>query len=379
MRRWVILLMIGGGAGGQDDLERVPLAKTTYKYKVSRNYPLPEGIAAVEKPQVCGGKLGKPYYYFFDVDGNGKFNDLGVDGWVCGGMSILMPLEEKTVFGVSEFTWTVEADGSAISFRRVPLPLNEGQRKVLIEFNQLRLLNGLPAVTIDQQLSDACNKHCEYMEKNGELTHEEDPAKPAYSGEGKAAGARSCIGEEGPVESVRLFYSTFYHRLPLVQPTTKAIGVGSSAKYAAVDGLTRRDHRPWNYPVIIPAPNTFSHPTLFAHEAPDPLPEGAPPAGFPITLTFDRGTITDANVELRMKSERGPLLPVYLASPEHPANEKRPDNRLTICAIPRAPLKPMTTFWVKATYKIDGEAREHVWKFNTGRPGPAAVLRYLPR
>jgi hypothetical protein len=379
MRRWVILLAIWGAAGGEDGLERVPLVKDTYKYKLSRNYPLPEGVTAVEKPQARRAKLEKAWYFFFDVDGNGKFNDLGVDGWLRDRMSTLMPLEEKTVFGASEFTWTVAEDGSAIRFRRDPLPLNDGQQKVLVQFNQWRLMNGLPAVTIDQALSEACNKHCEYMEKNGGLTHEEEKDKPGYTAEGAAAGARSCIGEEGPVESVHLFYATFYHRLPLIQPSTKAIGVGSSAKYAAVDGLTRRDQRPWIYPVIVPAPNTYFHPTLFAHEAPSPLPEGAPPAGFPITLTFLTGKITDANVELRLKDERGPVLPLYLSSPEHPANPKRPDNRMTICAIPKSPLSPRTTYWVRATYKLDGDAREHVWKFNTGPAGPASVLRYLPR
>jgi hypothetical protein len=379
MRRWLILLAMWGGAGAEDALERVPLAKAPYKYKISRNYPLPEGTAAAENPQSRKAKLEKAEYFFFDVDGNGRFNDLGVDGWARNKMSILMPLEDKTVFGASEFTWTVEADGSAISFRRAPLPLNEGQRQVLIQFNQWRLMNGLPAVTIDQQLSDACNKHCEYMEKNGELTHEQEADKPGYTKEGAEAGKRSCLGEEGPVESVHLFYATFYHRLPLILPSTKAIGVGSSAKYAAVDGLTRRDKREWIYPVIVPGPNTFFHPTHFAHEAPNPLPEGAPPAGFPITLTFLSGKITDAKVELRLKDAKGDVLTVFLSSPEHPANEKRPDNRMSICAIPRAPLAPMTTHWVKATYKLDGKECEHVWKFNTGRMGPNAVLRYLPR
>jgi Cysteine-rich secretory protein family len=380
MRTWLFLLMIGGGAGGQGDaLERVPLAKGSPGYKIRLCYALPEGTKAVEKPEGRKARLEKDDYFFFDVDGNGKWNDLGVDGWARHKMPLLLPLEEKTVFGASEFTWTVEADGSAVSFRRDPLRLSEGQRQVLVQFNQWRVMNGLPAVTIDQQLSDACNRHCAYMEKYSELTHEQDPAKEGYTADGAEAGKRSCIGEEGPVESVHLFYATFYHRLPLISPDTKQIGVGASQRYAAVDGLTRRDRRAWTYPVIVPGPNTFFHPTHFAHEAPDPLPEGAPPAGFPITLTFATGKITDAKVELRVKNEKGPVLPVYLSSPEFPANPKRPDNRMSICAIPRAPLKPVTTHWVKATYMLDGEAREHTWFFNTGRLGPAAVLRYLPR
>ncbi len=105
----------------------------------------------------------------------------------------------------------------------------------------------------------------------------------------------------------------FYHRLPLIHPDTKAIGVGASLRYAAVDGLTRRDRRAWTWPVIVPAPNSFAHPT-------------------------------------------------------------RADNRSTICVIPKTPLAPLATYWVKVRYKLDGEEREHTWRFNTGRPGPRSVL-----
>jgi len=278
------------------------------------------------------------------------------------------------VIGASEYAWKVEADGSAVSYRRDPLPLNDGQRKLLIQFNQWRLMNGLPAVTIDQELCDACMKHCDYMERHG-MTHEQEAGKEGYTPEGAEAGRRSCLGEEGPIESVHLFYSTFYHRLPLVHPGTKAIGVGSSVRYAAVDGLTRRDHREWVWPVIVPAPNSFGHPTHFAHEAPDPLPEGAEGAGFPITLTFDGGAVTDAFAELRLNNEKGREVPTFLSSPERPANAKRPDNRATICVIPRGPLAPLKTYWVRVRYRLDGEEREHVWRFNTGRPGPRSVLR----
>ncbi len=380
MRRGLLLLLLWGGAGAEGDLPgTVKLVKKAPVYRVRRNYVLPDGVVAAEKPDVRRGMVEKSDFFFFDVDGNGKFDDLGVDGLIMNNMPFLLPLEEKTIIGASEFLWKVEPDGSAVSFRRDPLPISDGQKQVLVQFNLWRVMNGLPAVTIDQQLCDACNRHCAYMETHGELTHDEDREKEGYTPEGAEAGKRSCIGEEGPVESVHLFYATFYHRLPLIHPGTKSIGVGASARYAAVDGLTRRDRREWIYPVIVPAPNSFGHLTHFAHEAPNPLPEGAPPAGFPITLTFDKGRVTAARVELRLKDEKGALLPVYLSSPEVPANEKRPDNRMSICAIPRAPLKPLTTFWVKATYQLDGEAREHIWLFNTGRQGPASMLRYVPR
>jgi hypothetical protein len=366
MRRCLLLLLMWGGAGAEDLPERVALAQGGLPYKTRRGYALPAGIEAVERPTGRTGVVEKLQFYFFDVNGNGRFDDLGVDGLALTNMPFLLPLEERTVIGASEFRWKVEADGSAVSFRRDPLPLNDGQRQVLIQFNQWRIMNGLPAVTIDERLSDACNKHCEYMERHG-MTHEQDPAKEGYTPEGAEAGKRSCLGEEGPVRSVHLFYATFYHRLPLIHPGTKAIGVGASARYAAVDGLTRRDQRAWTYPVIVPAPNSFGHLTHFAHEAPNPLPEGAKRAGFPITLTFASGKITGATAELRLGSAKGAVLETYLSSPEKPANEKRPDNRMAICVIPREPLRAMKTYWVRVAYLIDGEPREHEWRFNTGR------------
>jgi len=172
-----------------------------------------------------------------------------------------------------------------------------------------------------------------------------------------------------------MFYATFYHRLPLIHPGTRAIGVGSTKRHTAVDGLTRRDERPWIYPVIVPAPNSFGQPTHFAREAPDPVPPGIERPGFPITLTFRSGTITNARAEMRLKSRKGRVVPTVVFSPERPANKKRQKNRMTICVIPRVALAPMKTWWVKVTYDLDGEPKSHVWRFNTGRPGPAPILR----
>jgi len=372
---WLLALIVVGAAGEEPAAlpGRVRLSGGSIGYLPGRGYALPAGIEAVAKPLARKGTLDKSVFFFFDVDGNGRFDDLGVDGWALAKMPFLLPLEPTTVIGASSYTWKVEADGSAVSFRREPLPIDEGQRKVLIQFNQWRMMNGLPAVTVDQELSAACMQHCAYMERHG-MTHEQEAGKEGASPEGAEAGRRSCLGEEGPIESVHLFYATFYHRLPLIHPGTKAIGVGASARYAAVDGLTRRDSRAWTWPIIVPAPNSFAHPTHFAHEAPDPLPQGAGPAGFPITLTFEGGTVTDAHAELRLNSEKGAELVTYVSSPEAPAHPKRPDNRSTICVIPKAPLAPLATYWVRVRYKLDGAAREHVWRFNTGRAGPRSVL-----
>ena len=49
--------------------------------RIRRSYALPDDRSAVEKPVARKGTLEKRLFFFFDVDGNGKFNDLGVDGW----------------------------------------------------------------------------------------------------------------------------------------------------------------------------------------------------------------------------------------------------------------------------------------------------------
>lgn len=378
MRAWLVAGMILAGSAGADEPMQVRLFSGRLRYRIRRSYALPTGRNAVEQPVARKGTLGKRLFFFFDVDGNGKFNDLGVDGWALNKMPYMLPLEDKTVIGASEFQWELAEDGSSVRFRIQPLPLNEGQKQVLIQFNQWRFMNGLPAVTIDQRLSEACNKHCAYMERHG-MTHDEEPGKQGYSADGAEAGRRSCLGQDGPVQSVHMFYASFYHRLPFVYPGTRSIGVGSSRRYAAVDGLSLRDRRPWTYPIIVPAPNSFGHPTHFTPEQPSPVPPGLDLPGFPITLTFDGGTITGVRAHLRLKHAKGREVPILVSSPEHPANGKRPHNRQTICIIPRVPLAPMRTWWVKVTYRRDGEDKEHAWKFNTGRRGPAPVVAAAAR
>jgi len=374
MRKWLWVLVLVGGAGAQEEFgEAVKLASSRPRYVVRRGYALPAGVTAAEKPEARKGRLDKDDYFFFDVDGNGKWNDLGVDGWALNRMPYMLPLEDGTVIGASRFFWRMEEDGSALRFRREPLPLSPEAKKVLIEFNTWRMMNGLPAVTIDERLSAACAAHCAYMERNG-MTHEEEQGKEGFSPEGAEAGKRSGRGEDGPINAVRMFYASFYHRLPLADPGTKAIGVGASERYAAVDGISLRDRRAWEWPVIIPAPNSFGHPTFFSPEAPNPLPEGLQWGGFPITLTFDGGAITEARAELRLKSAKGKTVDVVVSSPERPANERRPDNRKTICVIPRVPLAPMKDWWVKVSWKRDGKDESREWMFRTGRAGPGPVV-----
>jgi len=365
-------------------MKKVRLSRATRKSKFRFAYALPEGRTAVEQPPTKKARLGRDEVLFFDVDQNGVWNEIGIDAWALPKMPYALPLEEETILGNAYVKWAPSADGKTLSYSVRRLPVSPAQLAILKKFNSWRMMNGLPAVMIDTELSDHCAKHCAYMEKHG-FEHGEEKAKPGYTAEGAAAGRRSCLSETNPRSAVTMFYATLFHRLPLMHPGTSAIGIGASKRYSAIDGLTRKKARRWQYPVVVPAPNTFAHPTHFAPELPRAHPDGMR-CGFPITMTFDRGRITAVKATLhrrlgkrerkakRIAEERVALL---VSWPGHPANPKRPDNKHTICLIPKKPLHAMHTYRVNVRYALDGEPTERTWSFNTGRAGPAPVVAAL--
>jgi len=380
------VLLLTTAVAAQAPLKKVSLRPVQLKYELRRNYTLPGGVEAVTKPQIRKGRLGRDVTYFIDVNGNGKFNEWGIDGWSLSKMPYMLPLEKTAIIGVNDISWEVAEDGKSVHYRLTPLRITPAQRHILIQFNLWRMMNGLPAVTVDQELSLGCTKHCEYMELHG-FDHKEEEGKPGYTPEGAKAGRRSCLSEMNPWTSVVMFYATFYHRLPLIDPATRAIGIGASKRYSAMDGLTRREERAWRYPIIIPAPNTFHHPTHFALEMPSPHPEDMKP-GFPITMTFRSGAITEVRARLwrkfskkeRKRKRKGDKreegrVEVLVSWPGHPANPTRKDNRKSICIIPREPLRPQGNYRVHVAYRLDGEPRDRTWVFRTGPAGPQPMLR----
>jgi uncharacterized protein YkwD len=345
------------------------LSKTKPRHKVRRNYALPPDVQAVDEPAARKGRVEKFEILFFDVDGNGEFDDANVDGWALPKMPFVLPLEDEVVIGRSIVTWKVAKDGSSVVWTKAPIPVQAHETRTLVDFNTWRFMNGLPGVSVDRKLSDACARHCAYMERHG-MTHHQKPGETGYTEEGAQAGRRSCLTQVGPKLSVLTLYASFYHRLPLISPETQSIGIGVSRRYTAIDGLTDRRPRVWRYPIIVPAPNSWFQPTHFAPEQPRPYPQELENPGFPITLTFDTGNIGNVEAELRLKGPKGAAVRILVSSPEHPANKKRPDNRKSICIIPRQPLAPKKTYWVHVSYARDGKHEALDWLFNTGPSRP---------
>ncbi|MHC4547744.1 MAG: CAP domain-containing protein [Planctomycetota bacterium] len=370
MRRVLgVLLLLAAALPAEEGEKKTRLSGATFPKKLRWNHRLAGGREAAAEPVVRKGRVGKYHTYFVDLDGNGRFNDLGVDAWGLTALNYVLPLQPTAVIELTRLAWRVEEDGSFVHYRATPVPVDPRQAKVFRQFNYWRLINGLPPVDLDPEVSAACAAHCAWMERNG-MKHVWQEGDSPMTPEGEQAGRRSCLSSEAPGMSVLMFYSTFYHRLPLFDPGTHAIGIGHSKRYTAIDGMTRREGRAWQYPIIVPAPGTALQPTHFPPESPRPYPPEITQPGFPITLTFDRGTVTEVRARMWMEKRKPQEIRLLVSSPEHPASQQRPDNRRSICLIPRRPLYGKGFFRVRVSYKLDGESREHEWVFTTGRPRP---------
>ncbi len=353
-------------------MKKSRLAPTRWKYKKVRfQYRLADGKKLAEKPGVRKGRVDRLNVLFVDVDGDGRFDEEGVDGWALTGMNYVLPLEKTAVIELLRVTWKVEADGSFVHWRARRVAVDPAQNKTFRQFNYWRLINGLPPVDFDPEVSSWCTEHCAWMEKNGFKHYAEEGDAPMTE-KGELAGRRSMLSQEKPGMSVLMTYASFYHRLPLMNPGTRAIGIGHSARYTAIDGKTRVEERLWSDPVIVPAPGSALQPTHFPPEAPRPYPPQIKQPGFPITLTFrDGATFSEVRAKLERVVRRGAFpVPVLVSWPGNPANKKRQDNRKTICIIPRAPLAPKSLYRVTLHYKQDGDPHDRRWVFTTGRRRP---------
>jgi hypothetical protein len=330
-------------------------------------------VKAAAQPVLRKGRVAGETVFFADVDADGHFDALGVDAWFVGGMRSLLPLEKSAVLKRSKIYWRVESDGSLVRFRAEWMEGSREQLEALRQLNGWRLANGLPPVSLGSTLSDACLKHCKYMERYG-MTHTEREGRQSYSPEGAKAGRHSCIGVVDPETSVLRFYASFYHRVPLMHPDTRVVGIAATRHFSCVDGISGRTPRAWRWPVIVPAPDSAGHPTRFGAEHPRPYPDGLQP-GFPITLTFPKGKIADARATLRLRSAEGRELEVVVSSPEKPANMDRPHTRKSICVIPCEALAPRTTYWIQVAWSEEGEPRGTEWRFTTGNRHPVTRLR----
>lgn len=236
-------------------------------------------------------------------------------------------------------------------------------QEALARINDYRKTAGLAPVELDATLSKGCTAHAKYLVKNdghpstaGLGAHEEDPKLPGYTPEGQKAGKSSDINFMPPPESVDSWMASFFHRVPILHPHLKKVGLGyaEGGKHGWVcvldvtNGLGGGRQVPF---VLYPIDKQQNVPLRFGGEVPNPIPEDTDGAGYPNTVTFPE-TKPVKKVEAILKDSAGKVLEVWLSSPEKPADERF--QRHTVCVIAKNPFEPNTNYTITISGKVGG-------------------------
>src|SRR5262245_22585781 len=248
---------------------------------------------------------------------------------------------------------------------------------VVTAVNRHRLEAGVAATRPGTALSKACDLHALYLTKNeprGLSGHEEDPKGIGYTEEGARAGKRSVISPFGvhdsPVDAVESLMATLYHRVALLNPAVAEIGVGWANRkdglgFLVVDvGGSDVRPDPKLFPIVYPVSGQEDVPTEFAlgaRENPNPVPNDAPGAGYPVTVQIPerRGKGCDAEFQL---FTGGTEIACWLSTPDAPARKDWPQPGV-LCLIPKEKLKPATTYTARFKDRLSGLEKE--WSFTT--------------
>lgn len=262
-------------------------------------------------------------------------------------------------------------------------PAVPGAEQALARINRIREAAGLEKVVLDPVLSRGCQQHARYLHLNqnhsaarGLGMHEELESLPGCTPEGRAAATMSVIARRGSLtEAVDAFLATFYHRVPLLRPGLKSIGMGFHGRTAVINvqGGTTEDG---NVAVPYPHPNQEGVPLEFPDELPDPVPSDAPrPAGFPITLQFALPGPEVTGVRATLTDATGAPVRFYLSHPDRPACDFPQMN--TVCLIPARPLRPATRYFVTVSGRFEGATVQKSWSFQTA--GASQAFRERPQ
>ena len=242
--------------------------------------------------------------------------------------------------------------------------------------NVARKLSRLDTVTLSATLSSGCHKHAQYLgyNKNNPLTkglnaHNEHPTLYGYTKEGEKAGKASDIHYIFPGYAIDDFLASFYHRIPLLQPDLKEIGIGyfntpDDKVVVTVLDCVRGIGETDNYQeiVVLPEENQTNVPLRMGNEIPNPTPEKIIDCGYPITIYFANQQ-TVQNVAIELKNRLGQTIPLYVSTPQQPATAWNQWN--TICAIAQNPLQPKQKYTVNLTCVVDGINWVKKWSFYT--------------
>lgn len=245
----------------------------------------------------------------------------------------------------------------------------EDYEKALRRLNDWRTSLGHTPVTLAPELSRACEEHALYCATNGELTHDQDAKKPGASASGAKAGKCSELTYAPTMDAaLPAFASTFFHRISMLSPLARRVGMGLQQGIAALDAKSDAgsgSFDPWGWPVDgtkdVP-------PAWLMGEWPSPIGDVDFPGevarnwGYPVSLTFPSDAVADVRAQLFVGDAE---LAAFVSSPEQPSHKTFPDNMNSILVMARSPMPAGAEVRVEIRCRYAGKPFERIWRFQT--------------
>lgn len=230
-------------------------------------------------------------YIFIDENMNGSAFDSGIDSVALGrsatyAMPLVFPM--MTPSGLLELEPAIVDEKEVMRYRLTKVNLRGQDKEVYETLLAIRAQFGLLLPTHNDEWAKHCKSHCEYMLKNDDFGHYQDPNKPGYSKEGAVAGVTSVLakGRGKASDSVFSLWDTPLHGFMLRCPDLAQVAVARHDEYTAIrirgDEVSVPQRRnAWSFPVN----NAINVPTSWTgKESPNPLMEDGKGIGYPITL-----------------------------------------------------------------------------------------------
>jgi FHA domain/Cysteine-rich secretory protein family len=272
----------------------------------------------------------------------------------------------------------------------------------LIPLNRYRKSAGLGPVPANPRFSRGDYLHSRYIVKNfgkqiaahanlGIGMHLEDPSKPWYTAEGRAAGLAGDVdemwnprGNATPSWAIDNWMQSPFHRLPILNPHLHSVGYASVCEHGVciaslnlesdIDPILSAP-APLDAPIEYPPDGASINMKSFDGEWPDPLsscPGYSLPSGFPLTIQL--GSMVNPGVSNYLLKRTTPTPAALGACVFDGRNYNNPDpgtqamtrNQLSsfgaIVIMPRDPLTPGLY-----SVSISAGGRKYSWSFAVGR------------
>lgn len=250
-----------------------------------------------------------------------------------------------------------------------------------------------------------------YLVRNPQTPHHEDPSNPWYTEEGAKAASKSDVYGPGPRATRSATFDIdgwmdgAFHRLTLIDRDVDAAAYGDyceagiCAQVLVLDTHSKRDTDPawfgeFPEPLMFPSNGTTlpaKFATLIAGEWPDPLSCAgySRPVGYPVTLQFDYRFVPKI-LSFTLSRDGTPVVVCGYDSTdyENPVQAAKIwarsvlSGRGALVLIPREPLKPGATYTVtvKVQARSDpfnwgspssfaGQMRSYTWSFSVAPAG----------